>query len=267
MSKRTRSYQGGAKRYVKRPPATRVYNVPLANDMYWNTVHATPRVGYASVPRTRGAAVTGEMKYFDTLVDNLAIPQSAGAWSAANRLNPGGTDTLVCPPQGAGISERIGKQIKLHKLKMRGYVIIPPQAAQAAADSPCFVRLMVVQDKQTNAAAFNPSLLMSASSVTATSFQNFNEFGRFKVWKDKMLTFGNVNLAGSPTASDVVQAGDIRWFKFNLNFKEPLEIKFNSSGATSVASLVNNSFHMVGMCSSAAYVPAIYYNCRACYKE
>lgn len=257
------------------------------------TVHAEPprdrspdrrpaiRHGYDAVARTPGAAVIGEMKYFDTELQHTSLVACTTTWPAGTMLDPSSTINLgsaavatplsLCVPTvGSALNQRVGRQIKVRKIKFRGYLNCAPQAAQSTADASSVCRVVLVMDQQTNAAQMNGAQLFNdagAADTTINSFQNPNNFGRFRVLKDKIIKFGNPNLAGSPTAMDMVQAGEIRTIKFSVNFRNPVTVHFNATNGGTVADIVDNSFHIVAACSSILLVPQLSYYCRVCYTE
>jgi len=239
------------------------------------------RAGYSSVARTRGAAVTGEMKYFDCDASSITIASCTTTWVAGTITDPLTTINLgsaavanplcLCAPTvGAALNQRVGRKITVRKIKVHGMVVCAQQAAQAAADPSTKIRIVLVQDQQTNAAQMTGAQLFNdatAAATTINSFQNPNNFGRFRVLKDKMITMGNLNLAGSPTANDVVQAGQRVQFKFAVNFKEPVTVHFNATNGGTVADIVDNSFHLLTATDNNAYAPVIAYYTRVCYKD
>lgn len=235
------------------------------------TAGYTPaRRGYGSVARTRGAQVRGEMKYFDTERAATAIAAVTTTWGAGTILDPAVFNTLVVPTVGAAINQRIGREIKVYKIKIKGEIIVPTQAAQAAADNASVMRYLLVQDQQTNAAQMTSAQLLSdqaAADTTIHAFQNLNNFGRFKVLKDKYVVFGNLNVAGSPTAADLVQSGTKKTFKCSVKFRKPVSIRFNATNGGTVADIIDNSFHFIIAAENVVYVPTVSYVSRVCYKE
>lgn len=239
------------------------------------------RRGYSSVPRVRGAAVTGEMKYMDSELQTTNIAVTTTTWVAGTMVDPGTTINigaaavvnplgLCAPTVGAALNQRIGRQIKVLKIKINGFLFIGAQAAQAAADPACKVRLMLVQDMQTNAAQMTGAQLMNDAGVpftTLESFQNPNNFGRFRVLKDKRFTLSNLNITGSPTAADVIQTSMIKSWKMNVRFRVPVPVHFNATNGGTTADIVDNSFHVVCATDNGAYVPQIGYYSRVAYKE
>jgi len=237
------------------------------------------RQGYAGVPRTQGAAVVGEMKYFDTILDGVAVAACTTTWPVARdpstTVNLGSAAvlnplSLFVPTVGAALNQRIGRKVKVMKIKIHGMLTTTAQAGQATADSPCLVRLMLVQDCQTNAAQMTGAQLMNDgtnASTTIHSFQNPNNFGRFKVIKEKRIVFANSAITGDPTAGNVIQSSEARTFKMNVKFKVPVEVHFNATNGGTVADIVDNSWHIIVAANDVSYVPAIAYYARICYKE
>lgn len=241
---------------------------------------AKPRAGYTSVARTRGAAVTGEMKYFDCDYNTTAVVAVGTDWTGTmadplTTLNLGSAAVanplaLCVPTVGAALNNRVGRKISVHKIKVRGTIVIGAQAAQAGADSSTKIRILLVQDMQTNAAQMTGVQLLRAGTAATTvinSYQNPDNFGRFRVLKDKLICVSNLNLAGSPTAGDVIQTSFRREFKFNVNFKKPVDVHFNATNGGTVADIVDHSFHLVCGADNIAYAPFLTYYSRVCYKD
>jgi len=239
-----------------------------------------PRIGYSSVPRTRGGAVTGEMKYFDCDFTG-AISACTTTWVAGTIRDPSTTINLgdaavanpanLCSPKvSASLNGRIGRKIKVLKIKLHGFIQVPTQATQAAADVAGFMRLMLVQDTQTNAAQMTGAQLMqdaTGNNETSLSFQNPNNFGRFKVLKEKQFTVRDLNMAGSPTGADLIQNGTIYPFKISVKFRKPVTVNFNAVNGGGVADIIDNSFHVVCGANNISHAPTLYYYSRVCYKE
>lgn len=232
-----------------------------------------PRKGYASVARTRGGAVTGEMKYFDSVRDNVAVGSSA-TWASTvydpNVFPVANMNCLFAPTQGAGISQRIGKACKVYKIKITGCFSVPSQTNQVLADAGSYIRLMLVCDKQSNSTQMTGTQLMTSPGVASTilaveTFQNIDNFGRFAVLKDKHIIMQNPDITWDGT--NLEQAGLLRIFKLTWKPKVPMEVRFNSVNGGTIADIVDYSFHLLANNSSSDLNPNISYNCRVCYKE
>lgn len=227
------------------------------------------RRGFSSVARTRGAQVQGEMKYFDTLLNAVAIPASTD-WTATE-LDPTTYLTLFAPIVGAGVDQRIGKSVKVLKIRIRGTIDVPPQVNQVAGDYASNVRIILHQDMQTNSAQAQGEQVMTppataAALLAVNSFQNINNFGRFRVLKDKMFTLQNP--ATSWDGTNLEQQGISRCFKFNVKFKFPVVVRFNATNGGTIADIVDNSFHLLATVgANANLVPVLTYYSRVYYKE
>lgn len=240
---------------------------------------AYPRPGYGSVARTRSAAVTGEMKYFDVELTTTAVALLTTTWVAGTILDPVTTINLgdaavatpLClfaPKVSAALNGRIGRKVKVLKIKIKGMVSIAAQSAGATGDPATKVRILVVQDMQTNAAQMTSALLMNdagAANTTIHSFQNPNNFGRFRVLKDKNIIFGNASMTGAAAA--IEQSGMKQSFSFSRKFKQPILVNFNATNGGTVADIIDNSFHVIAGTDSQGLAPSLAYYCRVCYKE
>lgn len=237
------------------------------------------RLGYSSVARSRGAAVTGEMKYYDAETTLVGLVAPATDWSGTETdpetsINLGAAPvatplTLCAPTVGAGLNQRIGRDIKLMKVKVRGYINVAAQAGVNTADAAASCRILLVLDTQTNAAQMNGEDLLngaSAASATFNSFQNPNFFGRFRVLKDITVTLQDPSLAGEVAATNIIQSGLIRPFKMNVNLGG-ITSRFNATNGGTVADIVDNSLHIIAGCSNQGLAPSISYYSRVAYKE
>jgi len=231
------------------------------------------RKGYMTVPRTRGVYAQGEMKYFDSELALKALTASTD-WTGTE-IDPdtvpvANINTLFCPTQGSGISQRIGKSCKVHKIKIRGIVQFSPLNNQTAGKFAASTRLLLVQDMQTNGTQAQGEQVMGAS-VTASaatnfnSWQNINNFGRFKVLKDKIINIKDPN--GFFDGTNIEVNGKTRHFKWTINFREPIPVRFNATNGGTIADIVDNSLHLIATCNSITLAPSVTYQCRVCFKE
>ena len=230
------------------------------------------RAGYQTVPRSRGVYSRGEMKYFDTERSVTSIPASVD-WTATEfPPNVGTPNTLCVPVISSAINQRIGREIKVYKIKIRGILDCPNQAVQATADATANVRLLLVQDKQTNATQAQGEDIMAGTTTasafqTCQSFQSLANFGKFNVLKDKTIIFQNPSMAGEVAAVNLVQQGLAKHFKFTINYKIPVQVHFNAVNGGTISDIVDNSWCLYATSSSTSLAPRIMYNARVCYKE
>lgn len=202
------------------------------------------RKGYYSVPRSTGALTTlRENKYFDTAIAQQNLP-SANGW-LGTEFDPT-ANTLFAPIIGAGINQRIGRQVLIKKIMVKGAIHLLPEAGSLSANGATIVRLSLVQDLQTNGTQMQGEQLWdTATGVNAYiyAFMGLQNIGRFKVLKDKYIKFGNHALTYDTTGNEI--AGDARVFKFNIKFRKPVKVNFNLVNGGTVADIVDNSFHII----------------------
>lgn len=223
----------------------------------------------------------GEMKYFDCELAQTSIVACTTTWPAGTMQDPGTTINLgsaavptpfclFAPTVGSALNQRIGRSVLVRKIKVSGALLTPQQSAQALADTACRLRLLLVQDTQTNATQMTAAQLLNDAgngATTLSSYQNPNNFGRFRVLKDKLINLTNPNMTGSPSGTDIVQGSLVRSFKFSVNFKEPVKVQFNNTNGGTVADIVDNSFHIICGASNITLTPVITYYSRVAYKE
>lgn len=239
------------------------------------------RPGYGSVSRARGAAVTGEMKYFDCDLHGSNLVATTTTWPNGTVQDPGTTINLgdaavatpLClfaPKVSAALNGRIGRKCRVLKIKVMGTLLIAPQAGVATADAGMTVRLLLVQDCQSNATQMTAAQLLNdatANGSTIHAMQNPNNFGRFIVHKDKKYTFADFTQAGEVAAANLVQGSKAVNFKMTKSFKIPIQINFNATNGGTVADIIDHSFHVVAAQGGTAVQATISYYSRVCYKE
>lgn len=227
------------------------------------------------VPRTMGPFAVSESKYTDTVFGGPVRDQATGqAWNGTE-LDPTATpaNTLFAPPQGTGIDERVGRSVHLYKLSIRGILTSTAEANQADILSSPFTRLILYIDQQTNGVQSQGedvigSIVASTDLFTAIQFhQNINNFGRFRVLKDVILR-PRIVTAGTDGANTNSQNISHIPFKMSVKFPKPLRIKFDGTTAGgSVADIVDNSLHLIGMSSNGDFTTNLSYSCRGYYKD
>lgn len=226
------------------------------------------RPGYGAIGRTPGGGVLGEMKYFDTAVSGGQVGVNNAAWTSTT-IDPTTFNTLCVPVVGAGFNQRIGKEINIVKLKIRGSFTVFNHEAQASSVPATVIRFGIFQDMQTNGTQAGGQLVMTPTTTAAQApftFQNIDNFGRFKVLKDKTCVIQDPNLAGDPTSHDV--NARTHTFKMTLKFNKPIQVRFNNTNGGTVADIIDNSLHFFANSNGVVtFQPAVNYLCRVCYKE
>lgn len=239
------------------------------NAMILANQRVASRAGYRTVARTRGVYGQGEMKYFDSFLSAQAIGEGV-TWAAAE-LDPATLLTLFCPIEGSAINQRIGRKVKVYKIKIRGFITTTAASDQVDILNSPIIRLILVHDMQTNSAQAQAEEVMANPGAATTAlntcvFQNLANFGRFRVLKDKIFRPGVITAVtdGASTSSQGLQQMPFKW---NINYKGGMEVQFNATNGGTIADVVNNSWHIIGTKANTNFDTAINYQCRVCYKE
>jgi len=236
-------------------------------------VMSRKRKGYSTVPRSRGIYAVGEMKYFDTERTATAVPASTNWTGTEFPPNVGTPTTLCCPVQGTAINQRVGRECTVYKVKVRGVINIPAQAAQSAGENPSLCRIAMVCDTQTNAAQAQGEDIFAAPTTAnslhvISSFQSLANTGRFRVIKDKWIKLQNANQTNDAAATgNLVQNGLIARFSFNVRYKNGVKVRFNATNGGTIADIVDNSWCVYATASEIGYAPTIVYQARVSFKE
>jgi len=259
MGKRSRSGSVGSASVKKRRR--------MGNRYYARRYRPTyVRPGYGAIGRTPGGAVLGEMKYFDTAVSNRTV-LSVSSWTGTT-LDPLTFNTLCVPVVGAANNQRIGKEINVLKLKIRGQFQSLAADNFASGVQPGVIRYGIFQDMQTNSTQADGNLVMTQTTSATQApftFQNIDNFGRFKVLKDKVGVLQDPNLVGSDTIHDF--NGMVHQFKMTVKFKQPMKIRFNNVNGGTIGDIIDNSLHFFANHNGSNFVVKLDYLCRVCYKE
>jgi len=152
---------------------------------------------------------------------------SAGSLALLNGLVP-----------GTGATERIGQKITIRSLELRAYNYVTPATGEDQLH-----RMLIVLDRQTNAAALTiAGVLQSANVYSPRNLQNRK---RFKILYDKMF---NLNAAAEP--------GSRRALKMYMKLRRPIIADYNTGNAGTVADIVTNSLYLINLGTNPAGVTA-----------
>lgn len=214
--------------------------------------------------KTQRGAIQPERKYFDAELNSTVIPTSTSTWAGAE-LDPAGQGSLFNPSRGDDIGDRTGRKVQVLSIKIRGFINVVAQTNQTDADNAFVGRLVLVQDKQTNATQLNAEdvIQSGAGSVATMMFQSSAFFGRFNVLKDKVFKFQSPTLTYDGT--NIEQSGLIMPFKMNHKFVKPVVVNYNATNGGTVADCVDNSFHLIGLTNNATLANTINYKVRTAF--
>jgi len=215
------------------------------------------------VPRSYGTplAVT-ERKYFDS-EKTLTAVTSGQSTAAGLEFDPATLNSLFAPVQGDDFDDRHGRKVSVLKIKIRGLFGYAVQADQTAPDVVPFLRILLVQDKQSNSTQLNSEdVLLSTGTL---GMQNPAFFGRFRVLKDKYYRVPPPLLQYDGT--NMEQSGAYVPFKISHRFKKPVIVHYNAGVAGTMADVIDNSFHIIATVDASNLAVAARYICRTTFVD
>lgn len=201
-----------------------------------------------------------ELKFIDYGLAASALVAPTDA--AGGEKDPATADSISAIAQGDGESNRDGRQAIVKSAYVTGAITGAVLSDQADLQAGQSYYVALVMDQQTNAAQLNSEDVFTnpgAAAVLAPHVLRDLQFTqRFKVL-DHVLLSRPVLAAGTDGASTNSVAGFNVPFKLSWNGEMPV----NHVGTTAViASIADNSLHIIAYASSTAGAPAINYNSR-----
>lgn len=196
-------------------------------------VRYTP--GYSRVGGSYGRyTVTRERKWLDDghfVAALSATTPDVNTWDSINHV-----------ASGTGPNNRVGEEIWIHSLDIRGQWRMIPAAAASYDNNGSTVRMMIVMDTQSNGTtATVADVLAHATVPTTLSFRNIDGTQRFVILMDKIMTANT--MAGHGNGTTNRYAAVTKFFKIHKTFKKPIKVKFN--GTTGVQSEIQSNSLMM----------------------
>jgi len=225
------------------------------------------RPAAADVGRRTAPALGVEKKFFDTAL--AAVTLTASATCAGGEVDPTALPAAVlclsCPSQNSTSQGREGRKIKMKSIQVKGRIngALVEDGSDPAPSQKVFVALVL--DRQTNSAQLNSEDVFSNlnAEVSGCTFpmRNMNFAERFKVLRSDVFDLDRITLAVDATDSHASQG---RALQFEWFVPLDLNVAFNTTTptASTVASVVDNSLHMIAFCSATANAPSLQYNAR-----
>lgn len=218
---------------------------------------------YAALNARTGGLLGIEKKFLDIGRTTLALTAPTDATGGMVAPTSGCTGCYSAPAQGDGPTQRDGNKVVIVECNMDGLITVPVQINQTAADEACIVFIAMVQDMQTNGAAFtsdqvftNPS---AASSTACNLFRNMSFTSRFKILKMKKFRLQVPSLTFDGT--NIEQSGFHTPFK--MKWKGKMPVTFTTASTTAdIANVTDNSIQVVAFCSNTGLAPFIIFNTR-----
>lgn len=193
----------------------------------------------------RSTALSKENKYFDNTGGTFAFDTT------------GQRSDLCIIPTGTGVQARIGKMVQLDSVQIRGSVL-------AGSGSKEHCTLMLVYDREPNAAAAVPAatdILMTASSNALTNRDNAPRFKIVRRW--------DFDIVGTPgTASVAAESQKVIEEYVKLGPKYPIKWQgANTDGSTAAKVKGNLILMSIGNNANGAATPSLTCNVRVNFSD
>ncbi len=149
--------------------------------------------------------------------------------------------------QGDGETQRDGRRALITSLHLRGTVELLATDDNGVITRGSIVRVVVLQDMQTNGAQFNAEDVFSTFGTASHAFRNLEFTKRFKILKDAVFVLNPASAAAGTAVT--VDTGPVkRYFAWNFN---KLNMPVNHNGTTAqVSTITDNSLHIMAFCDA-----------------
>ncbi len=172
-----------------------------------------------------------EAKFFNTVVSDAVVTTTMVI------------SNLTVVPEGNGESERVGRKINIKSIHVRGSLTLP--STTTMADTSDVVICMLVQDTQTNGAAFAATDLLDTDGFT--SFRNLANSTRFRILYKKIYALKIYGAA--PSGAALVSGEDVRAININKRVNIPMEYD-NSASTGAIGTVRSNNVYWVTQSSA-----------------
>lgn len=184
-------------------------------------------------------------------------------WGSGTDLTPPSWGTLFAPDIGTAQNQRIGRQVRLHRIQLRGTLNYPPIINIANPPHNNCIRLILVWDKSNAGVNINPQQVMSSSAgYTFNEFQSGFYVDKYELLQDEIIVLPfTKGLINNTITMDVPGCNcQVNW---DICFKEPILIDFKANLISSSALNGNGFFLLGGMLDAtpfeAQYAPNFLY--------
>ncbi len=217
--------------------------------------------GALSLKQISNARIGGylgiETKFYDQKLITSALTAPTDATGGEH--DPSATVLLNTVVQGDGESNRDGRKITMKSIFVRGIVVSNARTNVTVPITASEVMIAIVLDTQTNGATLASENVFAnpgANGITATSvFRNLQYTKRFKVLKRVCMTLPQSEMTydGTNMEAEGFAVPFSMFVKLN-------DIRVLFSGTTeTVASITDNSLHVVAYCTNVGQVPTLNY--------
>jgi len=211
-----------------------------------------------------------ELKYFDSELASTSVVSSTTTW-AGGEYPPATIGTLFCPVRGTGITNRLGRTVKLCSILLQGTIQVASQnAATVNTDNPTRVRLYLVQSRDANGLQTQAEdVIQSGTNILPLDmFPSLSHIGEYEILDSADIVMDNQNffLVGGV---GYYQTGFIRKFKFchSFNLRSSTSVVNFKSDLGDYRDILDNSFTLIGISNTNEMLPTISYKCRVSFYD
>lgn len=187
-----------------------------------------------------------EMKFLDYEVNALA---TGVTWTRNAPSTPVGANSISSVPGGSDESSRNGRTYRIHSLAGHIQMVIPATEVNTGPEPDLKYRLVCVLDTQTNAAALDPTTVMTTPvSGGPFGFPELANVTRFKILWDsgpQILKPDNEIVAANTYANGRAKA------VHNVHILRNMKVVTDGSTLGTVAQITDNSIQLLVVCSNA----------------
>jgi len=195
-----------------------------------------------------------ERKFYDS---NVASGTAIVAAAAGAEVDP--TPDLLCLnaiAQGDGESNRDGRKCIVKSLQIQGVLYKSTVNDQADAVADSIVRVLVVQDTQTNGAQLNSEDVLLDGANDINAMYNLQYSKRFRILMDRKY-----KITASNSHNDAAATGSVGYQQVPFRFYKSMNMPVNFSNTTSnIANITDNSLHVIMVANAAGC--STYYQAR-----
>ncbi len=191
-----------------------------------------------------------EKKFIDFRVDD---DQFGSIW-AGGEIEDATALSVSAVAQGDGENNRDGRVYWIHGIYIHGTIDLPATESSTSPDGDVIARVCLVWDKQTNGAQLNAEdvMLTVASGDDIDSYRNLQQVQRFSVLQDKKIRMvGSMAMVNEGSVNLFARAPMKKSFTLNYTFRKPLKVSCSGTAAA-IASITDNSLHVIGVASDTA---------------
>lgn len=200
-----------------------VYHAPRTSKRRKSAGSFVPGKDRISGNYGRFAGPGGEMKFFDTVVNQALVGSGGNIFTSLNLI-----------PQGVGESARNGRKCTIRLIEGHCAMTLPEVDAASTPTASDYLRVIVYLDKQCNGTTATTGLLLTAP-LLVRNFANLAEGDRFTFLHDKIYTLNYTSLA-SDGAGVVSQASVVKHFTIRKKCAIPIEFNNTTGVLTEIRS-------------------------------